>query len=649
MIPEPPIKLPLVLGTDFESYSEANLKTVGVYRYCRHPSTEILCCSFGFTEDTVWVWRPGEPLPWQLIEYVRNGGILGAHNAAFERQMWNVQLVKYGAPPTPVNQWVCTAAQVAALAAPRRLDHAGEFFNLSQVKDTETGKILHKVCKPDRKGNKPILSVEDWDELTKYNKQDVVSELAIKNNLRPLQRSERLVWLMNEVINDRGIYVDIEFAKQARKLWETHSAQLNAKCQKLTGLNASQAEAIKDWIAKRGDPLNTLRKQAVADYLEDPTVDPDIREVLELRLEAGSAAVKKFAAFINCVDSDNRVRGTQRYHAASTGRNGGMLIQPQNMKRPSLKVNQYEHAMELVRKQDLMAIKIFYGSVSDTLGSLCRATIQAAPGYKLIAGDFSQVEARNVAWFSGQHDLLAAFASGKDAYKFMASKVFGKPPESIDDDSHERFIGKQLVLGSGYQLGGDKFHRSLMEQFGVDVGRDNALTYIKLYREANKNIVQYWYSLQREVIDTVKSGRARTFGPLGLRTQGTDWLFITLPSGRDLAYYKPTISQDRYGDKLSFFGVDNKTKRGITEQTYGGKLLENICSGFCRDLMMAALLRLEMNGYPVVLTVHDEVICEVPESFGSAKEMEQIMTVVPPWAKGFPVASKCWEGVSYRK
>ncbi len=947
MFLQPPISLPQILVTDFETYSEVNLKIVGIHQYAKHASTEILCCSFGFDEHNVFEWDPSKPVPQFVINHVLSGGILGAHNAEFERLIWNEKLIKFGLPRTPINQWVCTAAQVAALAAPRRLDHAGEFFELDEVKDGDGKKVLNKLSKPDKKGNKPQGTPDEWATLLAYNKQDVVSEIVLKKNTRALQRSERLVWVMDQVINDRGIYVDVPFAKAAKSLWEKHAENINKKFQKLTGLNATQTEAIKNWLSEKGENLWTLRKQSVEDYLDNPVLDPDVRDVLEMRLEAGAAAVKKFQTFITCADSSSRIRGTLRYHAASTGRWGGRLIQPQNMKRPTLKVNQYEPAMELVRKQDIEGIKILYGSVSDTLGSLCRATIQAAPGNKLVASDFSQVEARAVAWFSGQQDLLAAFANDGDPYKFMASKVFGKPPEAFDDDSHERFIGKQLTLGCfgadtlvltddgwkpivdvqvsdkvwdgvewvshlgvlyqgkktvlkrhkvfatpdhlcltpngwqkwesvtthqniktatglvslplkaidgfcltrkmvrldrltgtkqnavvgmyhyvggqtltkdvphvatdarklqlrknstgstlkqchatsteldyltgyqqqslgvtrnqqatttvmvegvsksaksglttgqvslltskryrvgitrilkwtgktttkamsretyasqraskmhltgerskvcsvsyklqtgglknlnkrmnvydirnagprnrftilteagplivhncGYQLGGDKFHRSLKEQFGVDVGRENAVSYIKLYREANKNIVQYWYNLQREVINTVKTGRSRMFGPLGMRMVGKDWLFITLPSGRDLAYYKPQITQDQYGDKLSFYGVDNKSGRGIKEDTYGGKLLENICSGFCRDLMVEAVLRLEHNYYPVVLTVHDEVISEVPEWYGGAKEMNQIMTVVPPWAKGFPLASKSWEGLFYRK
>lgn len=637
----------MFVSVDFESYSELDIREVGLYNYAMHPSTELLVATFDAAHwlDSECVWRPGMPKPAKVLDHIAKGGDFSAFNAAFERIMWRELMVKrYGWPELPVDRWYCTAAQAAAMGLPKRLDHCGDFLGLKRKKDADGHKLMLKVSKPDKKGVRKAISPEDMQRLTHYNILDVRSETELNASLPQLSPEERKVWLLDQEINERGLHVDTDFAKAASDFWDVYLEALNEQVRHITGgISATQVGALTVWINQQGVTCVSLSKPYLQSLLEDVVLPDHVKRVIELRIEAGTTSVKKYAKFLVCTSADSRVRGTLKYHGASTGRWAGNLIQPQNFPRGILKAHEVPLAQKLVRAQAYRTIGTLWGSVGPVIGSLCRSVITAAPGKKLIAGDFEQVEARGIAWLAHESSMVRAFQNRQDVYRIMAGRIFGVQPAAATD--HQRFLGKSAVLGCGYQMGPDRFKRQLKVQYNVDITLDLAKQCVYGYRNANPNIVQLWGVLEQHVTQAIQS-TPTSFKRVGFERQGK-WLFITLPSGRRLAYYDPAIHPVR---GIEITAPSPTTGRAYRESLYGGKLAENIISGICRDLLVNAMWGLEAASYTVVGTVHDEIITETPDdpSFNTAG-MTQIMEKLPAWAKGFPLAASGWEGRFYRK
>lgn len=629
------------ISLDLESYSEVDIKSAGLHIYARHPSTEILVAVF---DDANGVWIPGQPKPARIVNHILNGGHFSAFNAAFERTMWSQIMVgRYGWPDIPLEHWHCTAAQAAAMGLPKRLDHCGLFMELKHIKDDAGHSLMMKLSKPDKKTGKRITPTpEQMQSLINYCISDVLSEKELAASLPPMSPSERKVWLIDQTVNERGIYVDTDFAHEAQDFWKEYLKRLDDRTRQLTGgIGATQVEKLTHWINKRGITCVSLAKGNIVDMLENQLPD-DVRKVLLLRLEAGTTAVKKYPKFIECACSDSRIRGTLRYHGASTGRWAGTLIQPQNFPRGVLKTEaEVKLAETLVRERNHTLMRGIWGGVGKVVGSLCRSTIRPAPGNKLIAGDYEQVEARGVAWLADEAGMLGAFRNKIDVYVMMATRIFNKPPEEIDDS--ERFLGKGTVLGCGYEMGWLRFQRQLKEQFNVVISERLAKTCVYGYRDANPNIVNLWRKLETCFKAAIGGDMAYLKGLCFFR-EG-DWLYIQLPSGRRIAYFKARVS----GKNIEIIapGKDGKPHR---EQLYGGKIAENVVSGMCRDFVVSAVDGLESALYSVILTVHDEILTETPDlPDWSDTEMLSIMGRVPKWAPNFPLAVSGWEGYFYRK
>ena len=649
----------LMMSVDVESRSEIDLTRVGVTRYAKHPSTDLICASFDLG-PVYYNWRYGEPLNPFVRDYMASGAPMAAYNAMFE---WNLFTYvghhKYGWPLTKVDQWVCTAAQAACMATPRRLDHVGDFLGLSVLKDTVGKKVMMKLSRPDKTGKLVNGTPAELQVVCDYCQQDVAAEKAIAQAIRPMQPIERPVWLQNQKINQRGFYVDTDFAKSALDLWETHFQQINDEVRAITKahggieISATQVAVLTDWINAECQAANiyfgSIGKDLVQEKLKScPHMPSHVRRVLELRLEAGCSAVKKYQSFLDVADPvDKRARDCFSYHGASTGREAGRLIQPQNLSKGILLPEEIQGAMDLVRRKDTSNIRMLWGSVSDVLGSLCRPTIQAPPGKKLVVSDFAAIEARGVAWLAGQGDALTDFQNKKDAYIKMASTIYGKPEALVTDS--ERFMGKQVVLGSGYQMGPVKFRNMLRQKYDVEITEQFAKQCIDVYRASNREIVNLWYSLERAMVACIQTGEPTRYRHIQFHKDG-DWTFLTLPSGRDLAYFKCELYEGSFQRmQIRYLGVDGESGRARTEHTYGGRITENACQAHCRDLLIYAEFTLEHAGYPVVGCVHDEIITEVDEAFGSPQHVETLMSRAPSWCSDFPLAAKAWEGRFFRK
>lgn len=741
---------------DFETRSRLNLKVVGAYRYSKH--AEVMCLAYGEK-----IWFPGYREPLELFDHVEAGGLLYAWNATFERLIWmNVMVPKFGWPKVDDTQWRCKMCEAAAMGAPLKLEQAGTFFGLDQVKDKEGKKVMMDMTKPEKKTGNFKSSPEMLKRLGEYCLQDVVSETAISEKTRPLTTFEQAVWQYDLKINSRGLPIDVPLAKAATKLWDRYCEILNTELIILTkGHIESVSEVAKmtKWICQQGVSVPSLAADVLDTTLLRDDLPDHVRRVIEIRKEGGSAAVAKFPAMLQAVEEDGRVRGVLQYHAASTGRWGGRIIQPQNLPRGVIKTDEeIEWAIDRVMHQDLNSLQLYFNSpMGDVMGSLVRPTIAASPGKKFIACDFAAVEARGVAWASREKDLIEAFVSGKDVYVEMASSIYRVDPSEVSKD--QRFFGKtclagntlvatksdwkriidispddeiwdgkefvrhgglifqgrkevlsavgvdmtadhkvlhcgswmdweklieyigwgyqlkpevdvydllncgprhqfviksrrgplvvhNCILGAGYGLGAKGFQNQCAGQ-GVEVDGEFAKKAIDAYRSKYRNVPRLWRALEEATIGCVKTGQPSQAGPFRFRLE-PDWLIAKLPSGRDLFYYKPHLRDGKYGPELRYIGLDI-AKRPRIEATYGGKLLENLVQALCRDILVFCMAKLEKAGYPVVLHVHDEAVVEVDENFGSASEVQQIMSEVPPWAKGFPLAAVAEEMKRYKK
>lgn len=629
----------MVLNIDFETSSLCDLKTSGAYVYAQHPSTDILCISFRdrISEE---LWAPGKPLPLWVQDALASDRPLAAFNAAFERLIWqHVGVPKYGFPPLELERWHCTMAQVSTLGMPKSLEKAAAFLGLANQKDKQGAKAMATLSRPDKKTGKLLQgSPEMLQALYSYCSQDTLVEQQLALSVPPMSDAEREVWLLDQRINDFGVPVDRGLALAAQALWADYSKTLDEEVVKLAGCSGTQVAALKKWLeGQLGKPVPSLDKPAIAQLLARQDLSPEVRRVIKLRQELGSAGLKKFAKFVSAsTDGDQRIRGTLRYHGASTGRWSGYLIQPQNLPRPTISQAEVPTAVRLVKAKDAESIDMLFGSVSDTISSLCRAAITSDEGLAFI--DYAAIEARMVAWLAGQEDLLKAFRDKSDPYVAMASQIYNKPVESITKD--QRFFGKTCVLGCGYQMGHVKFRDSVQQMTGRTISETFAERCVKTYREVNNHIVDLWYRLDRGVKRCLNLQQSiKLTDNLSCRADlnpngDTEWLYIRLPSGRDLAYYHPKLTPGKFGEQIAYTSVDGQTGNPMRSRLYGGAILENVSQALSRDVMADAMLKLDMLGYKIAFTVHDEIILE---GVTDLEPVEALMRVPPPWAEGLPL------------
>ena len=482
-------------------------------------------------------------------------------------------------------------------------------------------------------------------------------ERALHRRLRSLSDAEREVFLLDARINERGVAVDLELVEAAEALVAETQAQLDAEMRRLTGgvvEAATQSARLLTWLRARGVEADSVDKPAVAELLGTDLPD-DVRRVLEVRAEAARSSTAKLKAFRARTCRDGRLRDNLLYHGAGTGRWSGRGVQLQNLPRPSI-VADTEAAITAIRqREEPWWIDAFYGPPMGVVSDCLRGMLIASPGMELIAADFAAIEARVLAWFAGQRDLIRLFATGGDAYRHMAAEIYGRSADAIAKGSVERQLGKQAVLGCGYGIGAPKF-RTTCAKAGIQIDEALAERVVQTYRTTNGRIVALWRELEHAALRAVEQPGLTVpaaAGRVRFRIKG-DFLWLVLPSGRPLAYAKPRIEdvETPWGElrpQVTYLGVNSITRAWERQSAYGGKWTENVVQAVARDLLAAAMLRLEQAGYRIVLSVHDEIVAEVPAGVGSVEEFEAIMCQLPDWAKGCPVAAEGWRGLRYRK
>lgn len=647
---------------DFETYSDLDIRKVGGHRYARHPSCEVLICAYllpGMAEPAVWLPRQETP-PKRLVDWVRGGGKLGAHNASFERVVWRHALTRMhpGLPQVKDSQWVCTAAKAAASGLPRSLDKALTALGLPVSKDLEGSKLIKVFCSPKRPSKKDprvrILPEEDprFQRFIEYCQQDVRGEVALDDALPDLNARERHMFILDMVMNDRGLPIDLPLVEKALKVVQVLEVSIAARVSVLTGgLKATQVQKMLDFFTERGIDLENMRAETVRQAVKREDLSDEAKELLELRVEAGKASTKKLISMMACADPDDHVvQGGFLYHGAHTGRYAGRLVQPHNFIRGMLKDHQRDLVFDLLQYADPDLFLILYDKPIDVISQCMRGFIMAPEGYELAVVDYTAIEARVLAWIAGEDHMLAAYFKGVDVYKLMATKLYKL--DSINDVTDEqRRIAKNLVLGCGYQLGGIKFV-DYAANAGVIITEEFAKTAVKAYRDGHPAIVKSWGMVERLVAGAIRNPGETYEGLKCEFYMREHWLCIKLPSGRELRYpYARAIPVERWGKPAFEISFRTEIKgQFVREKTYGGKLIENIVQAIARDVMMEGMLAAETNGYPVLGTVHDELLALRELGTSNIKELEELVCVRHiKWTAGMPLASKGFTCVRYRK
>lgn len=642
-----------LLAIDIETYSDVDLTKCGVYAYCDSPQFEILLFAYAFDEEETEIidLACGEHLPQRVLDALEDTAVIKtAFNAAFERTCISKYL---GKKLSPVS-WQCTAVQSAMLALPLSLDGVGEVLNIKRKKlkeGTDLVRFFSMPCKPTkanggRTRNLPSDEPEKWTRFKAYCIRDVDAEREIRQKLRnyPIPESEMRLYQMDQEINDRGILVDQELVANAILCDTQYKEAVTARAYELTGLeNPNSPAQIKGWLSDRGVEVDSLDKKAVKSMISD--AEGEVLEVLQLRLLMAKTSVKKYEAIERSVCSDGRCHGLLQFYGANrTGRWAGRLVQVQNL--PQNHIADLELARNLVKDRQFDLIDLLYDSTPGVLSELIRTAFIPKPGCRFIVADFSAIEARVLAWFSGEQWRLDTFAEGGDIYCASASQMFGVPVVKHGENGHLRQKGKIAELALGY--GGSVGALTSMGALEMGLEEEELQPLVNQWRASNPHITKFWWDVDAAAVKAVKERTSISYKNLCF-TYRSGILFVTLPSGRNLSYIKPRMTQNRFGrESLSYEGV-GESKKWMRIETYGPKLVENIVQATARDLLALAMLRLRDAGYEIVMHIHDEAVLEVPDGVSSVDEVCRMMSVAPDWAAGLPLRADGYECPFYKK
>jgi len=540
------------------------------------------------------------------------------------------------------------------LALPLTLDGVGEVLNIKRKKLKEGVALLRYFsmpCKPTkanggRTRNRPEDAPELWERFKAYCIRDVDAEREIREKLRnyPIPDSEMELYRLDQEINDRGIMVDQRLAAQAVRCDLEFKARATAQAQQLTGLaNPNSLAQVKGWLAERGVEVDSLDKKAIKSLL--PQATGEVREMLMLRLLLGKTSVKKYEAIQRSVCSDGRVHGLLQFYGANrTGRWAGRLVQVQNL--PQNHIPDLALARSLVKRGEFERVEMLYDSTPGVLSELIRTAFVPKPGCRFIVADFAAIEARVLAWFSGEQWRLDTFEQGGDIYCASASKMFHVPVEKHGQNAHLRQKGKIAELALGY--GGSVGALTSMGALDMGLAEEELQPLVDQWRGANPHIVKFWWDVDAAAVKAFRTKTEVRLGSLCFSCR-SGMLFITLPSGRRLAYVKPRMLPNRFGrESLTYEGV-SENKKWLRIETYGPKLTENIVQATARDLLALAMLRLRNAGFEIVMHIHDEAVVEVLDGISSVDEICRIMSEAPAWAAGLPLRADGYECEFYRK
>ena len=642
------------LSIDLETYSDQPLAKTGVYRYVESPDFEILL--FAYSVDGGPVRQIdlacGEKIPSEILSALENETVTKwAFNANFER----ICLSHFLGYPTgdylKPDSWKCSMVWAAYMGLPLSLEGAGAVLGLEKQKLSEGKDLIKYFCQPcaptksngQRTRNLPKHSPDKWLAFKRYNIRDVETEMSIQARLSkyPVPDSVWEEYHLDQEINDRGVGLDMELVRQAIQMDGRSRSELTQAMKELTSLdNPNSVQQMKQWLADNGMETDTLGKKAVAELLK--TAPPQLQKVLTLRQQLAKSSVKKYQAMETAVCSDGRARGMFQFYGANrTGRWAGRIIQMQNL--PQNHLDDLSEVRGLVRAGDFDAVEMLYEDVPNTLSQLIRTAFVPRADAKLIVADFSAIEARVIAWLAGEKWRQDVFAEGKDIYCASASQMFGVPVEKHGVNGHLRQKGKIAELALGY--GGSVGALKAMGALEMGLSEDELPALVSAWRQSNPKIVQFWWAVDRAVMDAItRKTTTKTHGIVFSARNGM--LFITLPSGRSLAYVKPKIGTNKFGgDCITYEGVGG-TKKWERLDSYGPKFVENIVQATSRDILCYAMRTLRCCS--IVMHIHDEVVIEADRRMSLQAVCEQ-MGRTPPWAKGLRLRADGYETDFYKK
>lgn len=650
------------LNIDIETYSDNEISN-GVYKYVDTPNFEVLIFAYAVDGgETVELDLTKTSLPEGIIDALTDPSIKKiAYNASFERVCLSKHLFGDEDKYLPPEQWECTKVWADELGLPGSLKRCAEYLGLEEQKDAAGTQLINyfsKPCKPtkangQRTRNLPEHDTEKWDKFVAYCGQDVRTEMAIGDFLKPykLPYREWAHYYLDQHVHDRGVKIDLDLANQAVEIDNEMRAEGLEKMKSLTGLeNPNSVAQLKEWLEGKGHPMETLGKKIVQEMIESGEVSGDVKEVLETRLSLSNSSTKKYVMMQDATRSDGKMHGLLQFYGANrTGRWAGRLLQVQNL--PRNYIASLDDARELVKRGERDSLEMVYEDVQDILKQLIRTGIVAKDGHRFIISDFSAIEARVIAWYAGEKWVIDAFNEHGKIYEATAAQMFDLGPVTeYDWKSTEgkamRQRGKVATLALGYQGG----KGSLVSMGALEMGipEDELQDLVDVWRTTNSNIVKLWKETERFVKKALSSGQV-VRGHQGLKFfKKEDFLFIQLPSGRKLSYCKPRLEPGKYGQKITYEGQGSKVYF-VREDTYGGKLVENIVQATARDVLAEAMLRLNAAGFPIVFHVHDEVIAECKHDEHSLDEMNDILSQTPEWADGLPLAAEGFETDYYQK
>lgn len=667
---------------DFESSSACDLKTAGAYRYAVDPTTALLCCSFTFDDDQEILWWPDEPIPARVLTAIEKGAMFVAHNAAFERNLWQHHMVAYhGAPEIPLSQWHCTMARAQQMALPGSLDKLLVALGMPQEKDKEGRALTLSFSKPDRKtGMLPALTPAAKARIGQYCSSDTGGQTSVHRRLGWLPKHERPIWELSQTINDRGVLLDMDFVRKAQEIVDKATEPLAARFRELTGgLNFGQIAKVRQWIEDQGVKCPDLTAETVARLLGEELDDGDlsedldeaaadglepdhlpfaVREALHIRQLIGSASIKKLPAMEACVGHDGRARGLFRYHGTTPGRQTAGLFQPHNFPRGTNETigMDVDAKVDAIMTGDPGWVKAVTGvePVELVVGSL-RHAIKAAPGRILMSGDYTGIQLRTLLALAGQHDKCDLLAAGGNAYCDMGRQIYGREIDK-HKDVKEYTTSKAGVLGLGFQMGAPKFVWSAAKG-GSTITLEESKIVVDVYRKDWAPMVpKLWYGLSQASVDCVWAGEEQESHEILYRMEDR-WLVAEAPNGSTIQYYDPQpvtrkmpwSTEEKPDFRKGFSYRVEKQGRLVTRDAFGGQLTENIVMKIEREMVEAAKRKLEDNGFCPIMEAHDEIVCEPLTRDLDA--FKQIMEDVPRWVREMkiPVHVDTWIGDRYRK
>jgi len=650
---------PKTLSIDVETFSSVDLISCGVYKYVESDDFQILLFAYSFDYGPVQIIKlaEGEEIPEDIVGYIYDKDVeKTAFNANFERTCLGKALGRYCEP----EQWSCTMVLAGSCGLPMSLKGVGMALGLSEdkAKMKEGSDLIRYFCVPcrptktngKRTRNLPSHAPDKWEVFCRYNIRDVEVENTIRKQLlkwRPIY-SEQKLWCLDQRMNDKGVRIEPRLAENAIRIGDAYREELLNKAREISGLeNPNSTQQIKAWLEEQEDiEVLSLNKKAIADVYSQLNAD-ETKAVLQLREEFSKSSNKKYEAFLRSCCKDNHVRGTFQFYGAGTGRWAGRLVQLQNLPHDTLP--DLDDARNIALLGDEEDFECMYPKVQSALSALIRTMIIPEEGQILAVADFSAIEARVIAWLANEEWRLDAFRTGKDIYCESASRAFGIPVEKHGQNAEYRKYGKVIELACGYNGS-----VGAMKNFGADklgMTEEEMVSLVDKWREASPHIVALWKSLESAAVRCVQR-KMPTISTVGsVRFDFEDGvLWMSLPSGRRIAYWGAEIGKDRWGrSSLTYMTLNQTTKKWERTDTFGGKLAENITQAVARDCLKEALFNLAKAGYDVRATVHDEVIITSPMKEGMLEEIIALMCKGADWMKGLPLNADGYYCTSYRK